>query len=218
MCGEDRSDGIVYIFSRSTGEWLEETKLLIDNEDHSSHSGFSVAISGDGNTAIVGFYYDDNEKGENSGTVCIYRRIDGMWVQQIRLVDNDGGKYGYFGGSVALSSDGCVAIVGAPNSKNSSGANSGAAYIYRYTGDVWLEETKLVANDVSNGDQFGYLVMLSGTGNAAVVGTYDFDDDLIEYGYLFVRTDGGWVQKCKSQSLSDLSDLISDNSSIFDLT
>ena len=207
-----------YIFSRSTGEWLEETKLLIDDKDHHSHSGSSVAISSDGSTAIVGFYYGDNEKGENSGTVCIYRRIDGMWVQQIRLIDNDGGKYGYFGGSVALSSDGCVAIVGAPNSKNSAGANSGAAYIYRYTGDVWLEEVKLVANDVSDGDQFGYLVMLSGTGNAAVVGTYDFDDDLIEYGYLFIRTDGGWVQKCKSQSLSDLCDLISDNSSIFDLT
>jgi hypothetical protein len=71
--------------------------------------GYSVAISSDGNTAIIGAHSDDSDR----GSAYIYTRAGSSWSQQTKLVAADGAGGDNFGRSVAISSDGNTAIIGA---------------------------------------------------------------------------------------------------------
>jgi hypothetical protein len=51
--------GSAYVFSRSSGEWQQETKLAADDGDSGDEFGSSVGVSGDGSTAIIGAFGDE---------------------------------------------------------------------------------------------------------------------------------------------------------------
>jgi hypothetical protein len=79
----------------------------------------SVALSSDGNTAIVGGPVDNSD----IGAAWVYTRSNGVWTQQQKLVANDSvGKSALQGWSVALSSDGNTAIAGGINDNSNVGA------------------------------------------------------------------------------------------------
>src|SRR6202035_5409101 len=50
-----------------------------------AEQGFSVSLSGDGNTAIVGGYLDNG----GAGAAWVYTRSGGVWSQQAKLVATD---------------------------------------------------------------------------------------------------------------------------------
>ena len=92
-----------------------------------------VALSADGNTAMVGGPYDSVQ----TGATWAYIRIGASWSQQGSKVAGFDAVGGAFqGGSVALSADGYTAIVGGPG--DNSGA--GAAWIFTATGTNWTEQ------------------------------------------------------------------------------
>ena len=65
--------------------------------------GVSVALSGDGDTAIVGGLYDNS----NAGTAWVYTRSGGAWTQQgTKLVGTGAIGAAMQGYSVSLSADG----------------------------------------------------------------------------------------------------------------
>ena len=71
--------------------------------------GWSVAVSADGNTAIVGGYGDNG----NIGAAWIYTRNAGVWTQQgKKLVGTGAVGESFQGSSVALSADGNTTVVG----------------------------------------------------------------------------------------------------------
>ncbi len=67
----------------------------------------------------------------------------------------------------AVSTDGFVAVVGAPM-HDLAGEDAGAVYVYRLEGGGWVEEGRLTAADPGADDDFGAAVAL--TGNVIVVG------------------------------------------------
>ena len=97
-----------------------------------------------------------------------------------------------FGSSVAISGD--LLVVGA----NRDAANpavdpeSGAAYVYRLTNQVWQQEGKLVASDRSANDHFGTSVAADGT--TIVVGAENQDDGR-GAAYVYVYAAGFWTQQ-----------------------
>ena len=73
------------------------------------YQGQSVAVSADGNTAIVGGYGDNS----NAGAAWVYTRRNGVWTQQgSKLVGTGAVGNAAQGRSVALSNDGNTAMVG----------------------------------------------------------------------------------------------------------
>ena len=71
-----------------------EGKILPDGGAENSF-GESVSVSGD--YAVVGAYYGD-DNGDGSGSAYIFRRnSDGSWVQQAKLVPDDGAAYEFLG-------------------------------------------------------------------------------------------------------------------------
>jgi hypothetical protein len=143
-------------------------KLVGDAAGPYINQGWSVSLSGDGNTAIVGG--PDAYNHEPDGAAWVYTRSGGVWTQQGSKLLGTGAVEtgGYQGISVSLSADGNTAIVG--GDKDNSYAD--AAWVYTRSGGVWTQQgTKLVGTGAV-GAQFrqGQSVALSGDGNTAIVG------------------------------------------------
>ena len=99
--------------------------------------GFSVSLSGDGNTAVVGGPDDDNLV----GAAWVFTRSGRVWSQQgPKLVGSDALGPPRQGDSVSLSADGDTAIVGGPGDNGFIGA----AWVYTRSGGVWSQQAKLV--------------------------------------------------------------------------
>jgi len=84
-----------------------------------ANQGFSVAISADASTAIVGGYFDAS----GVGAVWVYTQsVVGEWSQQgQKLVGTGGVGTSEQGFSVALAADGNTAIVGGRTTTRSPG-------------------------------------------------------------------------------------------------
>jgi hypothetical protein len=195
------NSGSAYIFVRSGSSWTQQQKLTAGTDAATSdYFSYSVSISSDGNTAIIGAYLDDDNAQGDSGSAYIFVRSDGTWTQQAKLTaGTDAANTDYFGWSVSISSDGNTVIVGA-YFDDDRGGNSGSAYIFVRSDGTWTQQQKLTATDGSVNDYFGYSVSISSDGNAVIVGAYADDDNAqgdSGSAYIFVRSDGTWTQQQK---------------------
>ena len=69
-----------------------------------------------------------------------------------KLLAPDGGEMDNFGAAIAISEE--VVVVGAPDVM---GQTSGAAYVYRFDGEAWNFEAKLVPSEPQPAQFFGTL-------------------------------------------------------------
>ena len=199
-CGNEETPGCA--------TWLEEAKLIA--ADSTAGSGFSVACSG--NTAVIGAYRDD-DNGENSGAAYVFRFNGSSWVQEAKLLADDGAQRDFFGYSVSVSGD--TAVIGALQD-DYNGENPGSAYVFRFNGSTWVQQAKLLANDGAPGDLFGESVSVSG--NTAVIGAIQDDDNGENSGsaYIFRFNGSTWVQQAKLlASDGSAGDLFGDSVSTF---
>lgn len=118
--------GAAYIFVRQAdGQWLQQAKLSAGTGG--DEFGFSVAIDGD--TAVVGAYLANGQKGE----AWVFHRNGEQWSTGVRLsplAANACQFCGFFGRSVAIA--GTTLVVGASTDGGSrNGQNGGVAYVYR---------------------------------------------------------------------------------------
>ena len=183
------------------------------NTGISDNFGYSVALSGDGNTLAVGAYFEDSAMtgatlgapsetnapndivGYNSGAVYVFTRSGATWSQQAYVKASNTGVGDYFGSSVALSADGDILAVGAPNEDSDKfgvipgapgdaatgdaaiGADSGAVHVYSRAGTMWLQQAYVKASNTGTNDHFGTSVALSGDGLTLAVGAPYEDSD-----------------------------------------
>jgi hypothetical protein len=133
--------------SLAAGALLQQAKLTASDGVLDDRLGISVAVSGDGNTAIAGAAYKAIDGHLNQGAAYVFTRSGTSWVQQVRLIASDGAGSETFGRSVALSSDGDTAIVGAPQANISGNNYQGAAYVFTRSGAEWTQQAKLTAAD-----------------------------------------------------------------------
>ncbi|RJP43619.1 MAG: PKD domain-containing protein [Desulfobacteraceae bacterium] len=161
----DFSNGKAYIFEKEgNGDWNEAAAIIGSDTAEADYFGKAVAISGD--YAIVGAEWDDNSNGTNAGAAYIFKReTDGTWQQAQKLLPTFGNSFHWFGYSVAIS--GNYAVVGAPQAEVCA-VSSGGAFVYKYNGVTWNEQTMLIQNSCAVGDLFGWSVAIDG--EYAIVG------------------------------------------------
>ena len=189
--------GSAYIFKYDGESWIEEAKLLPSDGEEGERFGISVSIYGD--YALIGAALD-NDLGKKSGSVYVFKNDGENWFEVDKLYASDGEEYDYFG--VSISIDGDYVLIGAEGDEE-NGHDSGSAYVFKYDGDGWVEETKLIASDGTEGDRFGYSCSLNG--DYALIGAWmdydDKDDSGDEYGsgsaYVFKYDGDGWVEQTK---------------------
>ena len=163
--------GAAYVFTRSAGVWTEQQRLVASDAAVSDQFGYSVALSQDGNTAIIGAYLENTSPNTDNGAAYVFTRSAGVWSQQQKLTASVAAVEDYFGVSVALSSDGNTAVIGAFERDTSPNTNQGAAYVFTRTSGTWTEQQKLTASDAASSDRFGGSVALSSDGNTAIIGS-----------------------------------------------
>ncbi|MBC8170888.1 MAG: FG-GAP repeat protein [Anaerolineae bacterium] len=186
-----------YIYSFINGAFVEQAKLTASDGVAGDEFGWTVSLSGDGNTALVGAYRAYIENNTYQGAAYVYTNNGGVWTQQTKLIASDGIDNDFFGVSVSLSSDGNTALVGAW----SDAVNvRGSAYIYTRDGGVWTQQTKLIASDGGSQDYFGFKVSLSSDGNTALIGARNqMVGENYEQGsaYIYTRAGGIWTEQAQ---------------------
>ena len=196
-------EGAAYLYRLDNEAWVETAKLTASDAGLSAGFGTSVAMSG--GRVLVGAPGDSPpDVGQNAGAAYIFEYDGTDWVETTKLTASDAAGQAAFGGAVDL--DGDHALIGARLAKE-SGGGTGAAYVFRFDGDEWVQEAKLTAPDHGNFDLFGSSVALDGA--QALVGAegwaapggdgtgkaysfaYDRDLELWEERDGFVPTDAG---------------------------
>lgn len=196
--GANATQGSVTIFTRAAGTWSQQQQISSVTGAADDRFGYSVALSSDGNTAIVGAYTDDVGANSNQGSATVFTRTGSAWTQQQQLTQSGGAGSDSFGISVALSSDGNTAIVGAYADDVGSNSNQGSAVIFKRSGSVWTQQQQINAADGAASDLFGVSVALSSDGSTAAVGAYQDDIGLnAEQGSVtfFTRSGSVWTQQ-----------------------
>ena len=197
--GKNSNKGAAYVFTRVGSAWTQQAKLL-DSGNTSGYLGDSVSLSFDSNTALIGASATPGSTGSYEGAAYVFTRSGTTWTQQAKLIASDFEAWGVFGVSVALSSDGNVAVIGSSGwSSYVAYSKKGAAYVFIRSGSVWTQQTQLLASDPAANDYFGDSVSLSGDGNTLLIGA---DGKGSTYGgqgaaYVFIRFDTTWTQKIK---------------------
>ena len=183
---------VSYMVSNSDVSFDVFNKLVAD--DGEAGDLFARDVAMDGDYAVVGAPFDDNDNGEDAGAIYIFKLRGGAWEQQARLTANDGAAGDLFGYSVDIRGD--YIAVGACWDDD-AGEKSGSVYIFQRDNRRWTQQTKIVADDAGEDNRFG--VDLALDDDYLLVGAF-FDDDAGERSgsaYIFKHDGSGWTQQDK---------------------
>ena len=181
--------GAAWVWTRSGGHWTQQsTKLVGSGAVGHAAQGWSVSLSADGNTAIVGGPFDNH----NAGAAWVWKRSAGVWTQQsTKLVGSRAVGNAGQGFSVSLSADGNTAMVGG----NGDNRDAGAAWVWTRSAGVWTQQsTKLVGSGAVGNANQGNSVSLSADGNTAIVGGTS-DNNQAGAAWVWTRSAGVWTQQ-----------------------
>ena len=189
--------GAVYTYVRNGIEWTPQAYIKASNTGNTDRFGYSVSLSDDGNTLVVGAPEEDsaatgingaesNDSAVDSGAVYVFRFIGGTWVQEAYVKASNTNAGDRFGESVSLSSDGNTLAVSSNLEDGSStqinsretdnnAANAGAAYVFRFNSVFWSQQAYIKPFNLNANDEFGQSVSLSNDGNILVVGANQED-------------------------------------------
>ena len=135
--------------------FVQQGEKLTGGRGEEGYFAYSVALSPDGNTALIGGYHDNG----SVGAAWIFTRASEKWTQQgAKLTGKEEAGAGEFGKSVALSKEGTYALVGGP----ADNEHAGAAWVFLRSGSTWSQQgPKLTGKEETGKGEFGASVALS---------------------------------------------------------
>ena len=164
------SAGHVRVYSWNGTAWTP-TGTDIDGEAAGDESGYSVAMSADGNRIAIGAYQNDGN-GINAGHVRVYSWNGTAWIPT--GTDIDGEAAGDWSGySVAMSADGNRIAVGGIRNDGSAN-NAGHVRVYSWNGTAWTPTGTDIDGEAAD-DEFGSSVAMSADGNRIAIGAPNND-------------------------------------------
>jgi hypothetical protein len=164
------AQGSAVVFTRSGTTWTEQQTLVHPSAAASDFFGYAVAISDDGNTAIITCPARDVGSNTNQGSAAVFIRSGGTWAHQQTLTHSTGAANDSFGISVALSTNGNIAFIGVQNADIGANSDQGSVVIFTRSGTTWTQKQVITQSNGGAGDFFGISIGLSGNGNIAAIG------------------------------------------------
>ena len=210
--------GAAYIYTYSNGSWDNGFRIGRNGESYPSGGdggsgdqklGRNVDINDAGTKVIVGASRRDGG-GSDQGAAYIYEYSNGQWNLEGFVTASNAGDDDRFGYGVAMSGDGTKIAVGAIL-EDSGNTNSGAVYIYTYSGGSWGSEVLLRAHDAAQtnaGDShLGFYVAMNNDGTRVVAGAPYHDLNASDAAttdagaaYVFAYSGGTWSEEAKIQA------------------
>jgi hypothetical protein len=173
--------GEAYVFTRSGSAWSQLQKLAASDGAIDDEFGWSMALSADGGTALIGAPFKNSQ-----GVVYVFTRSGSTWLQLQELTAPVGATS--FGWSVALSADGSTALIGAPSNTSQTDA-----YVFTLSGSTWSQQQVLEASVIVANYNFGLSVALSADGSTALIGAAStVGNPFSGAAYVFTRSGTTW--------------------------
>ena len=185
---DNNNIGAAWVYVRSGGTWIQQgNKLVGSGATGNAGQGFSVSLSANGDTAIVGGIGDN----VSAGAAWVFTRSGGVWTQQDKLVGSGAVGSAQQGSSVSLSADGNTALVTGWRDNG----DKGAAWVFTRSGGVWTQQGSKFSGSgaVGNAEQ-GVSGSLSADGNIAILGGRA-DSSGAGAAWTFTRSGGVWAQQ-----------------------
>lgn len=188
--------GAAYVYERIDGQWVEQQKITAS--DAAPFRFFGTAIDLDADTIVVGATNGVNANGVNSGSVYVFEKVNGVWVETQKLSDDISGvARDGFGINVAI--DGDTIAVGA-HAHDGVVTDGGLVYIYKKIDGIWVETSRFAPTDLVENARFGFNIDLE-NGTLVVgapVGGFRTVLNGIGSVYIFKELpEGNWVQQAK---------------------
>ncbi len=184
---DDGDVGAAWVFTRSGSTWTQQgTKLLASGESGKGEFGDSVALSADGDTALIGGPYEDSFV----GAAWVFTRSGSSWSQQgpkLTGTGETGIDNSFFGMSAAISADGNTALIGGPLDNE----GHGAAWVFTRSGSTWSQQAKLTGTTETGPSGFGISVALSADGSTALIAARTMVTVSVRRGCSRVRVQAG---------------------------
>jgi hypothetical protein len=177
----------------STGQFQQAATLTNAAGADGDLTGWSVAISADGSTMVVGVPDADSRQ----GLAYVYTRGPDGWQtanQPAVLAASNGSADDEFGTSVAISQDGSVIAVGAPYAAG-GGDGRGTIYAFNRPGGGWAAQTTTNEATSASGptdfDRLGAAVAVSPDGAYVAAGATGYSPSITGQGGVFVWSYSG---------------------------
>ena len=174
-------------------EFFQAATLTNANGVAGDGAGSSVAISADGSTMVVGV----PGAGTNQGLAYIYTRGSNGWQtanQPAVLAAFNGAAGDDFGFSVAVSQDGSVVAVGAPDASG-GGTQRGEVYVFNRPSGGWASQSTQNETTSASGpgdyDRLGHGVALSPDGTYLAAGATGYSPSTTGQGGVYVWSYSG---------------------------
>jgi hypothetical protein len=187
--------GRIYIYTRSGDTW-SNTATITPDQSINARSGNSLSLSGNGNTLVIGKYFENND----TGKALIWTRSGSSWSEATTIEASNKGSGDQFGSTVAINKDGDTIAVSAPY-EDTTDTNSGAVYIFTGSGSSWSQQAIIKSHPpIIGGDRLGgyyngfdRALELSGDGDTLVVkeenGTSGSGYENV---YIYTRSGSSW--------------------------
>ena len=189
--GSGNNAGHVRVYTLANGTWTQ-TGSDINGEAAGDNSGWSVAMSADGNRIAIGAPYNDGSAPE-AGHVRVYSWNGTAWTQTGSDIDGEAG-IDWSGSSVAMSSNGNRIAIGA-SMNDGTGGDAGHVRVYSWNGTTWTQTGSDIDGEAAS-DNSGSSVAMSTDGNRIVIGAQRNDDSGNMAGHVRVYSWNGtaWTQ------------------------
>jgi hypothetical protein len=139
--------GAAYVFSNSSGTWIQTQKLTPSDGQRGDWFGFAVALNN--TTAAIGASQAVVNGQLDQGAVYVFNNSAGTWTETQKLTATDGTEFDLFGWNVAINGNAILA--------GATGAN--AAYFFVQSQGTWSQKAELMASDFTgNGIAYGWAV------------------------------------------------------------
>ena len=180
------------------------SKLTGTDEEGPGNFGDSVALSADGNTALIGGPGDSEGNVGGVGAAWVFTRSGSTWTQQgpkLRESRTIGVIHpGLFGSPVVLSADGNTALIGCDG--------GGAVWVFTRSGSTWIQQgPPLYVRRAWDPDlRLRLHVALSADGNTALFGApnnLDANYRVVGAAWVFTRSGSTWTQQGPQLTATD---------------
>lgn len=145
-----------------------------------------------GNRVIVGARFAQVGTLTKAGAAYVFQKAGRLWYLEAKITSPTPANEDNFGRALAIHGD---LLVVTARKENIGADDVGAAYVFRYVGNNWIDEAKLTASDPTSGAYFGQSVAVQG--DLIVVGARNADPNGAGAVYLFDRSGDQWIESAK---------------------